>query len=61
MKKFLALFLALITVVGLCACGGGGSGGQGSGGENAFTIGHGSDALITDMKDNALTKWVEEQ
>lgn len=58
MKKFLALFLALITVLGLCACGGGE---VDQGGENKFSIGHGSDAMITDWKDNALTKWIEEQ
>ena len=66
MKKFLAFFLALTLVLGLCACGGG-SGAAGGNGDNLtadgkvkLSIGIGTNALVLDHDNNALTKWVEE-
>lgn len=66
MKKFLALFLALVTVLGLCACGSKGNGGSSgeqmtADGRMVFNIGVPSNAMILDLDDNALTKWMEEQ
>lgn len=65
MKKFLAFFLALTLVLGLCACGGGeGAGGNGddltADGKVKLSIGIGTNALVLDHNNNALTKWVEE-
>ena len=65
MKKLLAMILALVMVLGLCACGGSGSG-DGAGettpdGKVKLSIGTTSDALILDLDNNALTKWVEEE
>lgn len=67
MKKFLALFLALITVLGLCACGGGG----GESGELTaddytedgrlkITIGVTADSKVLGYDENEYTKWIEE-
>ena len=70
MKKFLALFLALITVLGLCACTGGG--GEESGeltaadytedGRLKITVGITSKAWVLgyDSEENAYTKWIED-
>lgn len=63
MKKFLAIFLALTVVLGLCACGGGGSsssGGLTEDGKVKLTVGIGTDAMVTSLDNNALTKWLEE-
>lgn len=65
MKKFLAFFLALTLVLGLCACGGGSaSGNEGddltADGKVKLSIGIGSNALVLDHDNNALTKWIEE-
>lgn len=65
MKKFLAIILALTLVMGLCACGenaagkGGGKGGMTDGKVN-LSIGIGTNAMVLDHNNNALTKWVEE-
>ena len=67
MKKFLALFLALITVLGLCACtGGGGESGEltaddyTADGRLKITIGITASAKVLDYDENAYTKWIEE-
>ena len=65
MKKFLAFFLALTLVLGLCACGGNNaSGNEGedltADGKVKLSIGIGSNALVLDHDNNALTKWIEE-
>ena len=68
MKKFLALFLALITVLGLCACGGGGGGESGEltaddyteDGRLKISIGITTQAFVLGYEDNAYTKWIEE-
>lgn len=64
MKKFLAIFLALTVVLGLCACGkaGGSNGGHGltEDGRVKLSVGIGTDAMITNLDDNALTRWLEE-
>jgi len=72
-KKFLAIVLALVIVLGLCACGGGNTGNGGSGeqgGSNGgsaaagekvkLSIGIPTNAMVLDHDNNALTKWVEE-
>lgn len=59
MKKFLAFFLALVMVLSLCACGGK-KDTEKDPESRVLTIGHGTDAMITDWKDNSLTKWIEE-
>lgn len=65
MKKFLAFFLALVMVFGLCACTGGSSGDDDSGltadGKVKLSIGIPSNALITSHDENALTRWIEEK
>ncbi len=66
MKKFIAIVLVLVTVLGLCACGksGGGSGEKNylsADGKVTLTIGLKTSALIMDHKNNELTKWVEEK
>lgn len=65
MKKLLAMILALVMVLGLCACGGS-NGGSAQGettpdGKAKLSIGMPTDALILDLDNNALTKWVEEE
>lgn len=67
MKKFLALFLALITVLGLCACGGNGSeSGEltaddyTADGRLKISIGLTASANVLDYDENAYTKWIEE-
>ena len=64
MKKFIAIVLVLATVLGLCAgCGGSGSnkGGKDANGNITITIGVNTNANVISYKDNALTKWLEEQ
>lgn len=65
MKKLLAIILALTTVLGLCACGGSKAGdAQGEttpDGKVKLSIGMPTDALILDLDNNSLTKWVEEE
>ncbi len=67
MKKFLALFLALTLVLGLCACGGGsaagGNDGEGlsAGGKVKLSIGLPVNAYIMDYDNNEMTKWIEEK
>ncbi len=67
MKKFLAILLALVTVLSLCACGGGEDRGSSSGeevtedGRVKLTVGIGSNARVLSYDDNALTNWIEEQ
>ena len=66
MKKLLAILLALVTVLSLCACGGN-KGGNSSGeeltedGKIKLTVGITSNARVLSYDDNALTDWVEEQ
>lgn len=66
MKKFLALFLALTLVLGLCACGGTGSNKEEGGGLTAdgrvkLTMGLPTNVYVMDLDDNALTNWIEEE
>ena len=65
MKKFLAFFLALVMVFGLCACGGksGNEGGSGvtEDGKVKLVIGIPSNALVLSHDDNAYTRWIEEK
>ena len=65
MKKFLAFFLALAMVLGLCACGGKSGGDDDSGltedGKVRLTIGIPSNALVLSHDDNAFTRWIEEK
>lgn len=65
MKRLIAIVLALVTVLSLCAaCSKGGSGDKDSGkdGKNVtLTIGLPANALITDFDNNALTKYLEEK
>ena len=63
MKKFLALFLALVLALGLVACTKGGDESQGGqdGDVINLSIGIQPNAYILDRYENALTKWVEEQ
>ena len=70
MKKFLALFLALITVLGLCACTGGGgketreltADDYTEDGRLKISVGVTSKAWVLgyDSEENAYTKWIEE-
>ncbi len=65
MKRLIAIVLALVTVLGLCACGAtrGNSSGEEltADGRVKLTIGIPTDALILDYNNNALTNWVEEK
>ena len=71
MKKIIALVLALITVLSLCAACGGKGGAGGAGGDKGgsgkdksgitLTIGLPTNAMVLDYKNNALTKYLEEQ
>ena len=65
MKKLLALILALVMVLGLCACTGdtgSNQGGSASGdGKVKLTVGLPTNAMVLDHENNALTKWLEEQ
>ena len=72
MKKFLALALAIVTVLSLCAACSGGTGmGTGIGGKGGkdgadksgitLTIGLPTNAMVLDYDANALTKYLEEQ
>ena len=64
MKKFLAIFLALVMVLGLCACGQGSSnGGHGltADGKVKLSIGMPSNANILSLDNNAFTRWIEEK
>ena len=68
MKKLLAIILALACVLSLCACGGGGAytdsdkdGYMTAEGKTKFTIGIIPNAMILDLNNNDLTKWIEEQ
>ncbi|MBR3979340.1 MAG: extracellular solute-binding protein [Oscillospiraceae bacterium] len=67
MKKLLAIVLALVTVLSLCACVKTGAytdednkGFLTAEGKTKLTIGVRADAMIMDLDNNALTKWVEE-
>ena len=61
MKKLIVLLLCLALALPiLTACGGPGASNNG-GGEKTLTIGVRTDADISDFKDNALTKWLEEE
>ena len=67
MKKLLAIVLALVTVLSLCACVKTGAytdednkGFLTAEGKTKLTIGVKADAMIMDLDNNALTKWVEE-
>ena len=62
MKKFLALFLALVLAFGMVACGGNeGDETQNSGDKVTLTIGIQPSAYVLDYENNALTNWLEEQ
>lgn len=70
MKKFLAILLALVIVLGLCACGGNnaGTGNEGNGGDDVsadgkmtISVGITSNAKILSYDENDLTRWVEDQ
>ena len=71
MKKFLAILLAFVMLLSLCACGGGSEGsaegekeGEGASttedGRVIFEIGIPTNAKIMSYDENALTKWLEE-
>lgn len=63
MKKFLAIFLALTIVLGLCACGGPGSNGDHGlteDGRVKLSIGLPTNAMVLSHDNNAYTKWIEE-
>ena len=62
MKKFLALFLALVLAFGMVACGGNKEEqGQNNGDKVTLTIGIQPSAFVLDYDNNALTNWLEEQ
>ena len=67
-RKILALTMAAVMALGLCACGSGSDkGGSSSGdeltedGRMKLTVGITSNARVLSYDDNALTDWVEEQ
>ena len=68
MKKLIAIILALACVLSLCACGGAGAytdsdkdGYVTAEGKTKFTIGIIPNAMILDLNNNDLTKWIEEE
>ena len=75
MKKILAIVLALVLVLGLCACTGNNGGTTPGGDEQAnnnqsgtdmsqkvkLSIGIPTNAMVLDHDNNALTKWIEEE
>ena len=65
MKKLLAILLAIVMVLGLCACGGGekagAEGGKDADGKITFSIGIPTNAKIMSLEENAMTKWLEEK
>lgn len=63
MKKLLAIVMALVIVLSLCACGKGEdytTEKYGEDGRVTLTVGLSSNAKIISFTDNALTKWLEE-
>ncbi len=63
MKKFLAILLVAVTVLSLCACGNkqNVSGGMTEDGKVLLSIGLPASATVIDHKNNALTKWIEDE
>lgn len=65
MKKLLAILLAIVMVLSLCACGSKGGetsqGGKDADGKITFTVGIPTNAKVMSLDENALTKWLEEQ
>ena len=68
MKKLIAIVLALVTVLSLCAACGGGAGAAGGNqggsadGEHVkLTIGLPTNARVLSLDDNALTAWLEKE
>ena len=62
MKKLIALLLALVCVLSLCAgCAGGAGSKSGSKKGGTITIGLPTNALVLDYETNALTQWLEEE
>lgn len=59
MKRLVALLLALVMLLGLCACGK--EPGKEVTGKVKIKIGMDSDPKILDLQENALTKWLEEE
>lgn len=62
MKKFLALFLALVLVLGLVACGGKETQGGSSNGEIVeLKVGLAPNMSVSSYTENTMTKWLEEE
>ena len=63
MKKFLALFLALVLVLGLVACGGKKDDGNKANNGDAveLTVGLAPSMYISSYTENTMTKWLEEE
>ena len=64
MKKFLAILLALTTLLGLCACGGGGTEYQTEyteDGRMIIKVGVEDSASVVDLENNVLTNYIEEK